>query len=126
MPYILGAEYLPLNTDPNALDNLCSANYITGPNVILNKCSKNVLTVYLNAANESNVESFIEIPLLYYKGYHAISNSDHTQLTICSGKNGVIRVQLPANYSGDITVKFQEPCYWRMSEIYSAITLLEP
>ena len=70
-----------------------------------------------------NAETYVELPLLYYKGYRAIGEAGQHLELVC-GDNNVIRVLLPAGYQGCIDVDFGGFWYWRVSEVLSLATLL--
>ena len=114
-----GAEYLPLYSD---VSSLSSDAYVCPENVSLSDIKRNYLTITMTVNNQNNVESYIELPLFYYKGYTAMDTSGN-ELSLLPGDNSVIRVSLPANYSGTLTVEFKEPLYWRLSEIFSLFVL---
>lgn len=129
-PYDFGAlsanevgtgEYLPWDTEVS----LCSAlDYISGEHVTLSEHEKDALSVRLNVKNYSSEESYIEVPLLYYKGYVASDTLNNMRFPVCRGNKGLIHVTIPADYSGNITIQFQEPLYWRTAEIFSLLFLL--
>lgn len=70
-----------------------------------------------------NAETYVELPLLYYKGYCAIGEAGQHLELVC-GDNNVIRVLLPTGYQGSIDVDFDGFWYWRVSEALSLATLL--
>ena len=64
---------------------------------------------------------FVDLPLLYYPGYHA-AFADGTEMEVKRGTNN--RVRLYAIRGGEVTqvhVWFQEPLTWRISEAVSLI-----
>lgn len=76
------------------------------------------LSATMSVQNNSDKEGYSDISLLLYKGYRA--KSDSGELLNCSfGENNVIRVAIPAHFSGSIRVYFQSPIYWRVAEICS-------
>ncbi len=115
--YIAGGEYKPEGTDENLLiynktscsDNVVISDYISGN-----------LRGTIHVKNESDAEGYVEYPLINYRGYRAYDSLGN-QFDICNGENNVIRVIVPSNYSGDITVRFVSPWYWRLSELISLL-----
>ena len=67
-------------------------------------------------------ESYVELPILYYKGYVAKDVDTGQRFEVVSGENSVVRVKLPANYSGTISVYFGSLWYWRVAEFISLLT----
>ena len=63
--------------------------------------------------------SYIEYPLLYYKGYEAQSKDTGEKLTVVKGNNADVRVLFPKNFSGQIQVKYKGMWYWRVAEAIS-------
>lgn len=114
-------EYLPLGAEtfPSS-----SPNYFLGEGVNLKSYTKKDLEIKLEIENNAQTESYIEVPLLYYKGYVAVSESDHAYLPVCKSEKGHVQVVLPSGYNGQITVSFKEPWYWRMAEICSLLMLI--
>ena len=77
----------------------------------------------LTVQSVKDQESYVELPILYYKGYVAKDVDTGQRLEVESGENSVVRVLLPANYSGTIQVYFGSLWYWRVAEVISLLTL---
>ncbi|MBR2121554.1 MAG: hypothetical protein IJ930_01220 [Lachnospiraceae bacterium] len=67
-------------------------------------------------------ESFVDYPLMAYTGYRAFSDADGSRLSVSSSKDARVRVQIPADYDGTITVSWHEPVLWRIAELVSLLT----
>lgn len=74
--------------------------------------------VVVSLTNNTDETQQIEVPLLNYKGYHAITDSGD-ELRISPGVSHRISVSVPADFSGMIQVGFREPWYWRLCEVIS-------
>jgi hypothetical protein len=61
--------------------------------------------------------------LLYYPGYTAILDSN-TKLVIEKGNDNVLRVNVPANTSGNIVIKYQGRKMWDLCTLISILTLV--
>lgn len=120
--YISGAEYLLEGTDETLLTFKDGAT--AGAGVTIEDYQKNYLDVQLTASNTSSGESYVDIPLLYYKVYRAYNMDTGEALSLCPGENNVVRVLLPAQFNGRLAVSFVSPFYWRISEAITAATLL--
>lgn len=119
--YISGAEYLIEGTE---IDQLTFAAPDAGEGVEIYDYDKNYLHVEMGCANSKDAESFVDLPLLLYKGYQAVDVDTGQGLAICAGENNVVRVRIPAGFEGGIEVSFVSPVYWRGSEMISLLTVL--
>ena len=79
--------------------------------------------VVVSLTNNGNETMQVEVPLINYKGYHAIADSGD-ELAILPGTSYRISVSVPAGFDGSFRVAFKEPWYWRISEIISLSALL--
>lgn len=61
---------------------------------------------------------YIELPLLYYKGYRAKESGGEILPVVC-GENNVVRVSVPSGFQGIIEVDFKGFWYWRAAEVIS-------
>lgn len=118
--YISGAEYLIQGTD---LEKLSFSGAVAGDHVKITEYHKRYLQIKLLCENTGDEESYIDFPLLLYKGYQAKSDTGE-KLQVCYGDNYLVRVILPPGYSGGVNVRFVSPFYWRISEFVTAITVL--
>lgn len=120
--FVSDGEYLPEGTDTGRLT--FRGNAVAGEGVLIERYEKDNLKVEMSCTNDSEGKSYVEIPLLYYKGYRAEDARSGSRLEICGGDNNVIRVMLEKGFSGDIKVRFVSPFYWRLSELVSAASVL--
>jgi hypothetical protein len=115
--YISGAEYLVQGTDESLLT---FAGPAAGADVTIESYEKRYLHAWLSCANTGGAESYVELPILLYKGYRAYT-ADGQKLTVCDGDNHLVRVLLPAGFDGTLEVRFVSPFYWRISELVSLL-----
>ncbi len=120
MGYLSGNEYLPEGTDSSLLTY---KDAVPGEGVRVDSYQKEYLHVDMSCTNTGGAESYVELPMLAYRGYQAVVEGGG-KLTVCPGENHVVRVLLPAHFSGKVEVKFVSPFYWRLSELASLLTLL--
>lgn len=117
--YISGAEYLVEGTDDLLLT-------FTGPTagekVRIADYEKRYLHVKLSCVNESGGESYVELPILLYKGYQARAASGE-RLAVVHGENHKLRVILPSGFDDTLDVRFVSPFYWRISELVTVLTV---
>lgn len=113
-------EYLPEGTYPEGIeDNLIITENITD----LNAYTKQGTKILCSIATE-NSEGYIDFPLNYYKYYVCTDTATGEHLNVSRGYNDMVRVTFPANYNGNVSVRFQEPFHWRLSELLSLLTFL--
>lgn len=75
------------------------------------------------SALASHENSWVEVPLYYYPGYHASLDGVETDLE--QGTKGVIRVMLPDEFNnGRLSVWFEDFKVWRIADFISILTLL--
>lgn len=119
-----GEEYLPVNA---ISDDFKEENLYKDEGLNIAGWERKGISVRFDCINEAEQEQIMEIPLLYYKGYTAIGqyeNFSKITLSCVAGNNQVVRIVVPANFSGNIKVTFKEPWYWRMSELIALLTVL--
>jgi hypothetical protein len=117
------AEYLPEGStlDPfHKLDIITSDAGLTAGEPVRN--GKNYI---LQVNNATATDQTASVTLLMYKGYHAWDDSgNELKLQADTANNNRIMVTVPAGYSGNVTIRFVEPWYWRVGEIVSAVMIL--
>ncbi len=118
--YISGAEYLIHGTKEELLTFEKEPKPEQG--VIVSGYERGCLKADLSCENANQEESYIDIPLLLYKGYHAYGNDE--ELDIGYSENYGVRIFIPPQFSGNLTVRFESPLYWRISEIISAVVFI--
>ena len=79
---------------------------------------------FITYKNSTDSEVYADIPVFCYKGYQAKDIDTGETIEIMSGEQNRIRVVIPSGYEGTIKVRFQEPLYWRISEVVSIIGIL--
>ncbi|MCH5343526.1 MAG: hypothetical protein J1E64_05750 [Acetatifactor sp.] len=118
--YISGAEYLIQGTDES---KLTFAGAVAGQGVEFNDYEKNYLQVTFDCVNHTSEESYVDLPLLLYKGYQAIDITTGQLLAVTADDDQNVRVQIPAYYQGSVRVQFVSPFYWRIGELISLLTV---
>lgn len=114
---VLGAEYLPIGSD---IGHMTYHAPVVSDNVEINDYEKINLTVSAYVVNRAaDAEGYIELPLLYYKGYSAFNTDTGEKLKLSAGDNYDVRVTLPADFDGHIMVKYSGMWYWHVAEALS-------
>ncbi len=116
---LLGTEeYLPAGT---VLSQLTADTPTSGEGVEVRSFEKNGTDIRLHIITQGT-SGYVELPLLYYEGYTA--TSEHSTLLLEKGNNNVIRLEVPANFDGEVSVFFKEPLSWRFGELISLVMSL--
>lgn len=119
--YVSGAEYLIEGTDESQLTFSAPT---PGSGVEINDYQKMSLGAEFNCENQTDTDSYVELPLLLYKGYRAVDAETSRQMQIFAGDNQKLCVLIPAGYSGALHVSFVSPFYWRLAEWVTLVTAL--
>ena len=114
-------EYLPAESDPEAVWFETSPRY-NADALTVSDYQKAGLQVDLLVENHTAEEQALILPLTAYKGYQAQANG--SPLSVSRAANGQVQISLPADFSGHVTVRFQEPLAWRIAELISFVFLL--
>ncbi len=112
-----GREYVPVE----ALESIPETFSISEGGEITDY-SRNLYRFSISA--NTSAPGYIDLPLLNYKGYAAADTENGRIFEITAGPSACVRILIPENFSGEISVDFREPWYWRAGELLSLITLL--
>lgn len=69
----------------------------------------------LTVRNDAAQEAQIAVPVFAYRGYRAYDEDGQEMETVIGGNNR-IAVRVPAEYEGEIAVRFVPPVHWRIAE----------
>lgn len=116
--YISGGEYILVGTDTG---KLTYKGPVCSDRIVLNSYEKKGSHVKLDC-DCGEQGQYIELPLLYYKGYRAVENGGGKLQVVC-GENNVVRVMIPSGFQGIIEVDFAGFWYWRAAELVSLLTV---
>lgn len=118
--YISGAEYLIEGTDQGLLT---FAGPTGGAGIEILEYEKKPLGMNLRCVNSGDRESYVDLPLLMYKGYRAADGETGEKLSVSFGDNNVVRVSVPAHFDGEVRAGFESPVYWRISELVTFLSV---
>lgn len=93
-----------------------------GEGIIVSEWERGGNEVTLTAVNTSADEQTLELPVIRYEGYHTEDIRTGGELPLSDGKSHRAVLHLPGGYSGSISVRFDEPWYWRLAELVSLIS----
>lgn len=111
-------EYIPTETEVELL-NKENPDVSSGINITAYEKRYTNISMYVNAENSG----FIEVPLLFYKGYEALG-SDGNKLTVSAGSNNAVRVDIPQGYTGSIEIRYEGMFLWKLADMLSLLTLI--
>lgn len=80
-------------------------------------------TYRVDCANEGEDSSYLVLPVYDYDNFHAYDAEQMNEMTMTTGENGRVSVELPAGYSGTLLLKYEVPVSWRVCEAVSFLTL---
>lgn len=113
---VFGAEYLPVGA---SLEHMTYHAPVLGDeSVILENYQKDGLEAQADVSSE--VQSYVEFPLLYYKGYRAEALGTGKELSVVKGDNGDVRLLLPEGFHEKVRVWYAGMSYWHIAEFVSA------
>ena len=118
--YISGEEYLIYGTDS---EQLSFAKPEAGEKISITEYTKKGLNTTFFCQNTGEEQERITLPVLLYKGYEAVGESGE-KIEIADHANHLLQVCVPGSYTGQITVRFTEPWYWRAAEVITLLTII--
>lgn len=113
------AEYLPVATDMDRLTREVEYD----ETLQIDDIKREYLTFDISAANPTEQERDVLLPMLYYSGYQSFDTESKAVLKTAMGDNGRVAVTVPGDYHGTFHTAFYEPWSWRMAEVISILTL---
>lgn len=121
---VVSGEYIPVDSNGDSdLSQYVDQVTFDEEAVSVEEWHREKGAVRVTAANYADHASQVEVPLIFYKGYQAVTDSGE-QLELQQGVSSRISVSVPASFSGSFSVKFREPWYWRLCEVISFVTLM--
>ena len=76
----------------------------------------------VNVSNTGSTDGCVLLPIVFYKGYESVTD-DGLKLNTLQGTDGRVMIMIPSGYSGNFTLEYIVPGYWRLSEIISLISI---
>ena len=117
-------DYIPVGTDMTIFnDTECHA----GDGAEISGMENKEGNVKVNCSNSGQSDSYIDVPILYYRGYAAKDAESGMKLQVTSGEGMRVRVVIPSDFSGTVNVRFSEPWSWRICEaisVFAAMTII--
>ena len=111
-------EYLPAGTEKT---DFGGPRTIEADGVTLTDSSLSGLTATFTC--QSTDGGTVTVPILYYPYYQAGDEAGNALTVTQDPESKMVRVDVPAGYSGTIRVSYAEPWFWRAAEAVSLLTL---
>ena len=86
------------------------------------KRDKDVYLVECN--NVTNEAQYVQVPVINYDNYIAKDSALGNVLKIENGEQCRIKVEVPENFKGTISIEYVVPWYWRLSEAISICSIM--
>lgn len=114
-------EYFISGTDKNKLE--VNQYKTSESNIKVNEYSKNKTNIKFSISGNADGDSYVELPLLYYPGYKAVTDAGE-RLDVTCGNNNVLRVNLDGNSNCEINVKYSGTVVYKIATAISILTIL--
>lgn len=111
-------DYLPVAVKPELIQE---NNIISTGIDILEAYQKRGTEITCHVATDQ--PGGIDFPLIYYTYYTCTNLDTGEKLPVSAGYNGMLHVDFSAGFDGNIRIAFEEPWFWRASELVSILTL---
>ena len=115
------AEYLPDNTDREMFND---SNPTCSNTLLIYDFERHKDSIILFATNSEDKVAYVDVPFLYYPGYVAKYQETGQMLDTIKAPDNRVRVIVPAEYNGTISVKYRERIRWRLTELISLISVI--
>lgn len=116
-------EYLPMGTDIAALETRGQVITSNDETFVVSNIDKMGSTMSFDFISE-NKNLYIDLPLLYYKGYSAVLTDDSGEekyVKISVGENNIVRLNIKDSNKGSISVKYTGTVITRVCDKVSLI-----
>lgn len=114
--YVVNGEYLLTGS---SIEDYHYHEPVADEHITYSDYEKNGSTIQMYVSNGSSETEYIEVPLIGYKGYVV---SEPLSIAEERGCNNDLRIAVPGNYSGTITISYKEPILFRAAEWISLIS----
>ncbi len=117
-----GGEYVIAGSSYEAVTEIFEPRSYNGVSVEAHEKQGTNITLTVTAAD---TDGYVLLPLFSYKGYHAKSADGLiTNSCLVTGEGNVMQLNIPAGYSGTITIYYGGFWYWKAANLVSVLTLL--
>ena len=114
---VIGGEYIPMNANVEATHE--TRRVVGSEEVMIQAVERRYQKFEINCSNQADKEGYIDLPLLYYKGYGVKASDMEEEIEVGKNGSGFLRIILPGGFSGNITIDYYGRWYWRLAEMVS-------
>ena len=111
------SEYLPVEVNKEYIEN---RNDIISNNEIKYSLKRYKSILEIGFENNNSNNTYLELPLIYYKGYTAKINNSN--LEVCKTSNGLVRININDINNGTIKVKYEGTKIFKITKYISLIS----
>ncbi|MCD8379985.1 MAG: YfhO family protein [Lachnospiraceae bacterium] len=117
-----GGEYTIAGSSYEAATEIFEPRAYDGVSVEAYEKQGTNITLTVTAAD---TDGYVLLPLYLYKGYHAESADGLiTDSCLVTGEGNVMQLNIPAGYSGTVSISYQGFWYWKAADFVSVLTIL--
>ena len=118
-PWIVTLDYSYVNVDVNQL----KANQYESDAFDVVDAKKKGAKIDMTVSPKSAASGGqVKVPLSYYPGFTVKDKDNHT-LEYTKSDNGVLAVELPAGYSGEVKIRYTGMLLWHFTDVFSLLSL---
>ena len=114
-------EWIPEETDTILFKDM--QTIVAESEITVSDFEKNGTNISLHIENSSDEEKLVELPLLNYTGYRAITD-DNKKLEIVNGENNRLGVMIEAGYKGNVKISYQGLWYFKVADFITLTTII--
>lgn len=112
------SEYLPVEIDLNHISN--RGEIIISNNPVNHSFSKKNTNMKIEFSNNNNSNTYLELPLIYYKGYYASIGDE--ELDVFKTNNGLVGIKINDIKSGIINISYKGTKIAKITKYISLIS----
>lgn len=120
---IMGGEYIPDGVSWSA-EKMVQGKVWHGEELVVTRKMKRGSNFELECENLSDEVQTVDLPMTYYRGFIAKDRDSGERIALKTGENGRIRLMIPEQYQGVVSVQFQEPVLWRIANVITLLSVI--
>lgn len=117
---IVNGEYIRNGTNTASFDGKVHTNNVE---ITQDYTRQGKYAIIECTAADAGGEAWVEFPIMNYMNYAAYGENGQ-RFSIVDGSNNVVRILLPDNYSGMVTVVYEIPRLYKIADICSLIAVI--
>ena len=119
---VTGAEYVLCSAYGSTLESVFEPRAFEGVQILEYEKQGTKIEMTVESCG---TEGYVLLPLMNYKGYKVSSDDGILgRDDLVMGEDAVVRVNIPADYSGTLHVSYKGCWYWRVAELVSLVCMV--